>query len=162
MHTYAEFPLDHFDKNMHLVIWTKQKQGRNDNIYIGCEPKILHQGLCSKNCFNFEIFSPIRWWKGISQRGKIQFLESNMKGQLTSENGGRWRVGRWSSLSFSWAKWFSGFILVVFWERQRKKNNWRATNCWHPLQTYQRCFVGIQVVSNSLASSLCSIEVWVL
>ena len=144
MHTYAEFPLDHFDKNMHLVIWTKQKRGRNDNIYIGCEPIILHQGLCSKNCFNFAVFSPSRWWKGISQRGKIHFLESNMKRQLTSENGkveGRKMI---FSVLFM-AKWFSGFILVVF-LRQRKKNNGRATNCWDPLQPYQRCFVGTSCV----------------
>ena len=159
MHTYAEFPLDHFDKNMHLVIWTKQKRGRNDNIYIGCEPIVLHQGLCSKNCFNFAVFSPIRWWKGISQRGKIHFLESNMKRQLTSENGkveGRKMI---FSVLFM-AKWFSGFILVVF-LRQRKKTTEGqpiAGIHFNPI----RDALLVQVVSNSRASSLCSIKLWVL
>ena len=161
MHTYAEFPLDHFDKNMHLVIWTKQKRGRNDNIYIGCEPIILHQGLCSKNCFNFAVFSPIRWWKGISQRGKIHFLESNMKRQLTSENG---KVeGSEDDLlcPFHGQVIFRFHIGCFFWGNEKK-----TTTEGQPIAGIHfnpiRDALLVQVVSNSRASSLCSIKVWVL
>lgn len=38
------------------------------------------------------------------------------------------------------------FHLSCFFGKATKKNNWRATNCWHPLQPYQRCFVGTSCV----------------